>query len=276
MTNGRGRSWMVALAALTVTLLAAQGVAQTNTEPVAPPAPAAGGDAPGHFGSGMSLSETMHAGGKLMWVTAGLSVLALALIVYFFYVLRVSQTAPPSLHRDLVEKIRSGDMKTARWLCEQKPSPLAAVALVAIDCASTRQQVDPSFLKDLVEGEGSRQAEDIQGQTVYLLDVAVIAPMVGLLGTVFGMLRAFSAVAHEVASAKPVVLAEGVGIAMLNTAFGLIVAIPAMAFYAYFRRLSSKQTMLLEKAASDVVASILNRKESPESFVEVRTPTRGV
>ena len=100
--------------------------------------------------------------------------------------------------------------------------------------------------------------------------------MVGLLGTVFGMLRAFSGVAHEVASAKPIALAEGVGIAMLNTAVGLIVAIPAMAFYAYFRRLSSKQTMILEKAASDVLESLLNRGQDLNSVVEVKNPLRKV
>lgn len=274
MTVKRSGSWMWMLAALTIGLNACGSLAQTAPGPESQPAVTAGSDVSGKFGSGMSLAETMHAGGKLMWVIAAMSVLALALTVYFFFVLRTSQIVPPGLHGDLVEKIKANDLDKARWMCQQKPSPLAAVALVAIDYARGRRTVDEAYLKDLVEGEGSRQAEDMQGQTLYLLDLAVIAPMVGLLGTVFGMLRAFSGVAHEVASAKPVVLAEGVGIAMLNTAFGLIVAIPAMAFYAYFRRLASKQTMLLEKAAGDVLEAVLSRGEEPETIVEVKNPLR--
>ncbi len=67
--------------------------------------------------------------------------------------------------------------------------------------------MEPAILKDILEGAGARESEKLQGQTQYLLDIAVVSPMMGLLGTVFGMLKAFNAVALDVASAKPVVLA---------------------------------------------------------------------
>jgi biopolymer transport protein ExbB len=119
---------------------------------------------------------------------------------------------------------------------------------------------DPTLLKDVVVGEGSRQAERIQGQTTLLLDIAAVAPMVGLLGTVFGMLKAFGSIAHDLASAKPVVLASGLTQAMVTTAFGLMVGIPAMMFYAYFRRRASRQISVLEAASTEVMAAMLTKQ----------------
>ena len=120
--------------------------------------------------------------------------------------------------------------------------------------------VDPGVLKDVIEGEGARQAEEIQGQTQYLMDIAAIAPMIGLLGTVFGMLQAFSSVALDIAKAKPVLLAAGVSKALVTTAFGLIVGIPAMLFYAYFRRRSSKMVSVLELASMDVLTKLVSKR----------------
>jgi len=204
---------------------------------------------------GMSLGEIMKAGGLLMWVLAALSVATLAFIIYLFSSLTSAHIAPDDLQRELLDALRTGALERARRLCEERPCPLASVARTAIE----HSQSAPEILKDVIEGEGSRQAEDLQGMTQYLLDIAVIAPMVGLLGTVFGMLHAFSGVAHDIASAKPVVLAEGVAMALLTTAFGLIIGIPAMAFYAYFRRRALKQVLLLETSAAEILSTLLNR-----------------
>lgn len=206
-----------------------------------------------------SLWWFIKCGGWLMYVIAALSVLGVALIVYFFTVMRTSQIAPRALQRELVGRIRAGSMEEVRQECEDTPSPLAAVALAAVDYMEDAHEPDPAVLRDVIEGEGSRQAESIQGQTQYLLDVAVIAPMVGLLGTIFGMMRAFGSVARDIASARPVVLAEGVAQALITTAFGLIVGIPAMMFYAYFRRRASRQISYLETASTDVLTALLSR-----------------
>ena len=224
---------------------------------------------------GMSLYQIMQAGGSLMWVIAGISILAIAMIAYFFFVLRPGQVVPPTLQRDLVEKIEDGDMDGARRLCEDKGCPLSSVALAAIEYVRSSRSLEETLLKDVIEGEGARQAEDIVGQTQYLLDVGVIAPMVGLLGTVFGMLHAFSGIAHDIASAKPVVLAEGVSMALLTTAFGLMVGIPAMAFYSYFRRRASKIVSYLEMSSTDILTAMANRTaQGLDAGIKVKTPQR--
>lgn len=207
----------------------------------------------------MKWREVVESGGFLMYVLAGVSVLTLALTIYFAAVLRAGLAVPRPLYRELVEKIRAGALDDARRACEYKPCALSSITLVALDHMRNLPHLAPTLLKDIVEGEGSRQAERIQGQTQVLLDIAVIAPMIGLLGTVFGMLQAFSAVALDIAQAKPIVLAAGVSKALITTAFGLIVGIPAMVFYAFFRRRAAAVVIHLESAAAEVVTVLLSR-----------------
>lgn len=208
---------------------------------------------------GMSWQWIMESGGWLMYVLGLMSVVTVTLVIYFFVVLRGAQIAPRELQRELVHRIRTGTLEEARKTCEYQPCPLSAVTLAAVDHFRSVPHRNPSLLKDIMEGEGSRQAESMLGQTQYLLDIAVVSPMIGLLGTVFGMLRAFSSVALDIAAAKPVALAHGVSQALVTTAFGLIVGIPAMLFYAYFRRRASKQVAALEAASADVLTALLSR-----------------
>jgi len=212
----------------------------------------------------LSWRAVVENGGWLMIVLAVMSLVTVAFVLYFLAILRVGAVAPRPLHRELVEKLRAGDAKEARKACEYRPSPLAAVTLVAIDYVLNVAELDGMLLKDVMQGEGSRQAEALEGQTRYLLDIAVIAPMVGLLGTVFGMLRAFSAVALDIAQARPMVLAGGVSQALVTTAFGLIVGIPAMIFYAYFRRRAATLVSQLEAASTDVLTALLSKKAETE------------
>jgi len=205
--------------------------------------------------------RTIDIGVKAVYgVLGAASVLTLALILYFFVVLRRGQVIPETLRRELLDKVRSGNYDEARRLCNFKASPLSAVVLAGLDHVSHVPEADPMLLRDAVEAEGARQTESIQGQIQYLMDVAVISPMLGLLGTVFGMMIAFNSVSSQVAIVRPAELAGGVNKAMLTTAMGLIVGIPAMMFYAFFRRRSSKLVAMLEAASSDIFTALLARR----------------
>ena len=95
--------------------------------------------------------------------------------------------------------------------------------------------------------EGGRIADAMMASVDWLADIAAIAPLVGLLGTVLGMFQAFGGIASDVsAGAKPVVLAQGVSQAIVTTIFGLIVAIPSLAAYAVFRRRAQKRIAEIE------------------------------
>ncbi len=101
---------------------------------------------------------------------------------------------------------------------------------------------------------GGRIANRMYSSVEWLADIAAIAPLVGLLGTVLGMFSAFGGIASDVAAnAKPVVLAQGVSQAIVTTIFGLAVAIPSLAAYAYFRRRTAKRVAQLEEMADEVL-----------------------
>lgn len=211
---------------------------------------------------GMSWGEAWQYGGFIMWILLAISVVMLALIVYFLCVMRPGAVAPRRLQADVRDAITAGDAASARRLCEDHPCGFSSLALSALDCIrATQGAEDLQLVRDIVESEGARQADAMQSQAQLLLDLSAIAPMLGLLGTTLGMLKAFGAVAQDVmAAAKPVILAQGVSQAIITTIFGLVVAIPCMAAYAYFRRRASKLVGQLELAAAEIVTAVAARR----------------
>lgn len=240
--------WIGAIAAAILFGLASWCVAQTQASGVAPE-------------DATFWRWATERGNWLMFVLGVMSVCTVAFLVYFFVILRESQVAPETLHRLLVSSIRVGKLDDARKACELRPCPLSAVSLTAIDHVRNAKGAAAVLLKDIIEGEGGRQAELIIGQTQYLLDIAVVAPMMGLLGTVLGMQHAFKPIASDLPSAKPVVLAEGLALALRTTVFGLLIGIVGMIFYAYFRRRASRLVSGLESASTDVLTSLLGRSD---------------
>ena len=104
------------------------------------------------------------------------------------------------------------------------------------------------------EAEGRRIAARAFAAVDWLADIAAVAPLVGLLGTVLGMFQAFGGIATDVAAgAKPVVLAQGVSQAIVTTIFGLAVAIPSLVMHAFFRRRAAKRVAELEEAVEQIV-----------------------
>ena len=136
---------------------------------------------------------------------------------------------------------------------------MAALAVCVYLGFSQRRGAMLDVLEDIrrakdPEAAGSRVAEKMFASVEWLADIAAIAPLVGLLGTVLGMFSAFGGIASDVAAnAKPVVLAQGVSQAIVTTIFGLAVAIPSLAAYAFFRRRTAKRVAELEEMADEVL-----------------------
>jgi len=209
----------------------------------------------------LTLAELMRMGGWLMYVLAALSVLGLALIVYYVLVLRARAVAPAAQALRLRELLKERRGRDARELCAQQPTALAAVAAAGLDFLKENPAAKPGMLKEIMESEGARQAGRMQNMIHYLLDLSAVAPMVGLLGTVIGMLKAFNTVAFDLAKARPMELAGGVAQALITTIAGLVVAIPAMMAYSWFRGRVIKLTGRLEEAATDLLAILENQGE---------------
>ena len=137
-----------------------------------------------------------------------------------------------------------------------------SVAALAISLYLWYSQRRGVFLPDAIKrlekakdksAEGGRLAARLNSSVDWLADIAAIAPLVGLLGTVLGMFQAFGGIASDVsAGAKPVVLAQGVSQAIVTTIAGLVVAIPSLVLHAFFRRRAGRRIAELEEMFDEV------------------------
>ena len=210
-----------------------------------------------------SMRDVFVHGGYLMYPIAGLSIVTFALILYYFWLFRAEQFVPARFVAALQTLLRDGKLTEARATCHSSASAVATVMEAAIDYAiRSGGRPDPALLAEIVEGEGARQATQMQNQTQHLQDIGVISPMIGLLGTVWGMLKAFNAVSLESVGARPIQLAGGVSISLLTPAGGLFVAIPAMAGYFYYRNRASKLTADLEITVAKLLLDMNTRSKS--------------
>ena len=200
----------------------------------------------------ITLAEVWRNGGPLMWVLAGLSVIALAVILYLLLAQRRGALAPHALISDVFSRLQTGDLGEACRLCQRRPCAFGVIALAALDAVRGTPQGSRPPVAVAVETAGAHVAERIQGAVDWLADIAAIAPLVGLLGTVLGMFQAFGGIASDVsAGAKPMVLAQGVSQAIVTTIFGLAVAIPALIAYAFFRRRAQRRIDEVQEKATE-------------------------
>ncbi len=209
----------------------------------------------------MTLGQIVETGGWPMYLLGVVSILAVSLIVYFFSTFRLKLLVPPPIMSELRSMLAAKRLDEARLACDKNPSAMAEIAGAALDYAERTDNADPGMLKEIIEGEGARQASVLQNKVQYLLDIGGVAPMIGLLGTVIGMLKAFNTVALDIAKVKPMILAAGVSQALITTAAGLMIGIPALIFYAYFRGRVSKLIAGVEKASAELLTLIVEKKE---------------
>ncbi|WFB35056.1 MotA/TolQ/ExbB proton channel family protein [Kiritimatiellota bacterium B12222] len=211
--------------------------------------------------SRLDLQQIMDSGGVILYLLMAMSVVAVMLILVFSVSLRGRRIAPTSFVREIELSLKNGDYEEAVNSCKKNSSPVSAITMTALSYLERAgDDADPELLRQIVEGEGMRQVGRLQSQITYLMDIGVIAPMVGLLGTVMGMLKSFSGVALNMAQARPTVLADGVSQALVTTAAGLFVAIPAMIAYSFFRGRLAKLTANLELVAAEIVTTLVHRK----------------
>lgn len=173
--------------------------------------------------------EIIKAAGWPIWPLIFASIIALAIIVERFWALRAEVVVPKNLLPEVQRWLGQGGV--TKETCErlQEHSPLGEIfasALVNID--SSRE-----VMKEAIEESGRAVAHRLERYLTTLGTIATVSPLLGLLGTVIGMVELFGAftnTGHDVAQ-----FARGISVALYNTAGGIIVAVPAMIFYRYFR-----------------------------------------
>ncbi len=167
----------------------------------------------------------------IMLLLLALSLTAVALAVEHAMTIRASVLIPPQLSDGVRKQLAAGKLSESRALCQQHPSFLSFVIQAGLG------EVDGGWpaVEKAMEDATAEQAARLFRKIEYLSVIANIAPMVGLLGTVIGMIFAFQEVASSQGAARASGLAEGIYQALVTTVGGLIVAIPSLAAFAIYR-----------------------------------------
>ena len=202
----------------------------------------------------ITIEDIMVRGGWLMNVIAGLSLLAIALLFFYLLSMRQGTLYPRSFIMEAQDAAEDGDVEGLRDLCLNNGSCAAKIIGAVLEQCEDGHVADHVVLRDAMEDEGGRQAGMLWQRLQYLMDIAVIAPMVGLLGTVWGMMVSFSGLESGVSMInKADTLANGVSQAMYTTFGGLIVGIFAMAMYDLMRGRLNKLIGGMESACNTVL-----------------------
>jgi len=178
-----------------------------------------------------TLGELFKKGGPIMWPILGCSVVMFAYFLERLFRLRRGAVFPRKLRRYTGELLGEGKVEEASHLCEENRSSFGHL----MHSCLMRADAEGFEMEGALEEAGARVLYDLRRNTRPLGVIADIAPLLGLMGTVTGMIKAFNVVAKAGALGRAELLAEGISEALLTTAFGLLVAIPSMLAYHYFR-----------------------------------------
>ena len=180
----------------------------------------------------------IQAAGWPIWPLIACSVLALALICERFVSLKTARIAPPKLLDEAIT-VSSRSLPTPDVVNQlAQSSALGEVLASGLRALNTNPQCSEADLRATMEGSGRAVAHRLEKYLSALGTIASAAPLLGLLGTVIGMIEIFGSQGGNTGAlggGNPAQLAQGISIALYNTAFGLIVALPALIFWRYFR-----------------------------------------
>jgi biopolymer transport protein ExbB len=175
------------------------------------------------------------------------SIVALALIAERLLSLRVKRIAPPSLVDEVIGVTKS-HLPTADTISKLADNSLLGWVLAeGFKAAAADPRVQEARLRQVFESAGRDAVHAMERYLNALGTIASAAPMMGLLGTVVGMIEIFGA--HQANTNQPAQLAHGISVALYNTAFGLVIAIPALLFWRYFRARVDRHLLAMEVAA---------------------------
>ena len=207
----------------------------------------------------------IQAAGWPIWPLVACSILALALVIERFISLKTSRVAPPKLLDEVLGVCRTSIPGPDVVNQLEQNSALGEVLASGFRTLNTNPRCSEDDLRSAMEGTGRVVAHRLERYLSALATIASTAPLMGLFGTVVGMIEIFGSQtpAGGATGGNPAQLAHGISIALYNTAFGLIVAIPSLIFWRYFRARVDAYLLTLELAAERLVRH-LNALRKPK------------
>jgi biopolymer transport protein ExbB len=204
------------------------------------------------------LFSIIQAAGWPIWPLVACSVLALALVIERFSSLKTRRVAPAKLIEEAITVSRTAIPSPDVVTQLEQSSLLGEVLASGFRALNANPRISEDDLRSTLEGAGRQAAHQLERYLAALATIASAAPLLGLLGTVIGMIEIFGSQAgsggvSSSAGGNPAQLAQGISIALYNTAFGLIVAIPSLIFWRYFRARVDGYLLTMELASERFV-----------------------
>lgn len=201
------------------------------------------------FGAEINLIQQAAEGGAAVLVTLGLSILFLAVTIERFRHLRTSTVMPDDLMSRVQPLWVEQRFDELDQVLKEDRSTLARV----IACVLEHRHQSYDIVSRLAGDLASAELRQHQQKAYALAIVATVAPIVGLLGTVLGMVEAFHVIAYSEGMGNPALLAGGISKALVNTAAGLIVALPALGMHHYFKHRLAMLGLALQKEINTLI-----------------------
>lgn len=195
--------------------------------------------------------ELVTAGGWLMVIIIASSVIAIAICMERFYTLNPRRISPPHLLASVWKRLKAGDMDASALTELRKASPLGRILAAGLLNSHHGREV----MKESIEEAAAHVIHDLERYLNTLGTIAAIAPLLGLLGTVVGMIRVFAEIMVR-GTGNASALAGGISEALITTAAGLTVAIPALVMHRYFTGRIDEIVIGLEQEAIKLVDAL--------------------
>lgn len=204
--------------------------------------------------------ELIKAGGWLMWPITLCSVISLAIIAERFWSLRKKRIVPRNLVAQVYQWEKVGHLDNKRINTLRSSSPLGRVLAAGL----VNRKHSRDVMKESIEEVGRHVAHELERFLNTLGTIASISPLLGLLGTVIGMIKVFAVITTQ-GVGDPSILADGISTALITTAAGLSVAIPSLMFHRYFRGKVDDLVVTMEQEALKMVEVMHGLRERDQS-----------
>lgn len=208
----------------------------------------------------VKLIDIIEAGGIMMYPLALLSVAAAVLILLFLLTIRRGSVVSDRFMHVAESLVRKRDYLGLVGYSQRRGECVARITQKTLEFATRNPEAAFSEIREVAEAEGSRQTNILTQRITYLADIGAIAPMVGLLGTVIGMIKSFMQISQgNFEGVRQMQLASGVSEALVTTAAGLVIGITSMIFYSLFRARVQRYISELEAASTHLMALIASQ-----------------
>jgi len=214
--------------------------------------------------------EMIAKGGVVMWVLMALSVYALAVIFFKIHQFMTSGAFNTRFIDLVMVPIKRGELTDASKMLEREYGPVARIMRVAVECVKDRN-ISMKSRESEIGRIGSQEIRYLESHLRGLEMAATTAPLLGLLGTVVGMIHAFSKLGEAGSRVDPSLLANGIWEALLTTVGGLVIAIPAVAAYYMFDSMIEKVRAIMKDVTVQILAledTFLQNEEEQKRIME--------